>query len=40
MEVYNKFLKLIENKIGKESTDSEQLNIVINLEVYMLTTNL
>ena len=27
MEVYNKFLKLIENKLGKESTDSEQLNI-------------
>ncbi len=26
MEVYNKFLKLIENKLGKESTDSEQLN--------------
>jgi hypothetical protein len=27
MEVYNKFLKLIEIKLGKESTDSEQLNI-------------
>jgi hypothetical protein len=26
MEVYNKILKLIENKLGKESTDSEQFN--------------
>ena len=31
MEVYNKFLKLIENKLGKESTDSKQLNIFCNL---------